>query len=314
MKPFTALFVLLLGSFTLVMPGACSENSSSSVSSLPTTGIQIDTVSVKKTSIKDTSALMKSTLKVDKDTVLRIPDRKNFVNISIKVPHDEPVGVILLLHGWNLPASDWCIKMKFCQKAFSNGYILIVPEFGKSTYQWENYPETLKSLRNYPTRRWMYDTMLVALQDIGLLMKGQNNFVCGISTGARGAAFFALELPEIFKGCAALSGDFDQTKLQPGEWINTSFYGSLEEFKDRWTGKDNIYNRAKEYAVPTYFGHGTLDKTCPSFHSTDFYNQLMKLTPEAGHVLNNPEAGHDYKYWDSETEPILKFFRNLQSD
>jgi pimeloyl-ACP methyl ester carboxylesterase len=264
------------------------------------------------TVVVDTLVKQLPSVMLKRDTVLTIADENRKVAITIQLPDSGVVkGCILLLHGWNLPALDWCTKMTFCKRATEMGYALVIPDFGKSTYQWQNYPETIEKLRPYPTRQWMYETMMPQLQSLGLLAKTGNNYVCGISTGARGAAFFALEHPDVFRACAALSGDFDQTKLQPGEYINTNVYGPLEKFRDRWTGDDNIFNRAAEYTVPTYLGHGKSDKVCPPFHSLEFAAELKRVHPELQVVVSNPQAAHDYAFWESETEPVLQFFQKF---
>jgi dipeptidyl aminopeptidase/acylaminoacyl peptidase len=242
------------------------------------------------------------------DTTLTLSYNNNSVNLLVRFPATEQIrGEILLLHGYNLPTDDWCTKMSFCQKALNLGYVIIMPDFSKTTYHWETYPETNQMLLKYPTRQWMYNHFMEALKLHGFF-KSNNVFVAGISTGARGAALFALEMPSLFVACAALSGDFDQTKLQPGEWINTNYYGALEKHKDRWQGRDNIFNRANEYKVPTYLGHGKLDKVCPVFHSEEFYAELKKQQPSLDVVLSTPNAAHDYPFWESQTDAVLEFF------
>lgn len=266
-----------------------------------------------ETSLDSTAKQKEDTpaMKVAKDTLLYINDRDIPVLFDIRVPQNEVNGCILLLHGWNFPQDDWCTKMTFCDKALSKGFVLIMPSFGKTTYQWELYPETIEKYRSYPSRQWMYDTALMELQSLGLLLPGQNNFVAGISTGGRGAAFFALEHPDVFRAAAPLSGDFDQTKLPPGEPINTGFYGSMNAFEERWTGRDNIYNRAAEYTVPTWFGHGTQDKVCATFHSTEFAERLTELHPDLVVEVDTPALGHDYVFWEDQTDKILSFFERF---
>lgn len=55
-------------------------------------------------------------------------DTEIFVNgrkVIIKISSDaEKKGSILVLHGWNLPAGDWCTKTTLCEKAAGHGYFL----------------------------------------------------------------------------------------------------------------------------------------------------------------------------------------------
>lgn len=243
------------------------------------------------------------------DTVFTLRFQGNPVRIIINYPEQTVKGNLLLLHGWNLPANEWCEKTTLCQKALDSGFVLIIPDFGKTTYHYQQYPETIFKYRKYPTRKWMYDTAFVHLQNtFGLLVKGENNFVAGLSTGGRGAALFALEHPEIFKACAALSADFDQTKISD-EPINNGYYGSYKKFPNRWEGRENIYNSASEWQVPLFLAHGESDSICPYQQSAEFYYRLKTGYPQLNVVFfHEKKAGHTYSFWEKSTDKIISFF------
>lgn len=246
-----------------------------------------------------------------KDTLFYLKRNLDSISVEIRVPNTIK-GSLLLLHGWNLPSTDFCNKTKLCQKALDSGYVLIIPNFGKSTYQWENYPQTIKRFLKYPTRKWMMDTFIVHLQkEFNLLKENDRNFVYGVSTGGRGAALIALENPKIFKATACLSADFDQSQLK-GEPINTGYYGSLEKFNERWTGRDNIHNRASEFKSGIYLGHGVIDKVCPVSQTVNFDLEVRKVNPNLKVETHIDSTGaHDYPYWDSNTDAILDFFSHF---
>jgi len=243
-----------------------------------------------------------------KDTLFTLHFMGNPVNISIKYPVDTIRGNLLLLHGWNLPANEWCEKTTVCKKALDSGFVLIIPDFGKTTYHYEQYPETILKYRKYPTRKWMYDTLFTHLQNhFGLLIKGEKNFVAGLSTGGRGAALFALEHPGIFKACAALSADFDQTKI-PDEPINNGYYGSFKKFPDRWAGRDNIFNRISEFKVPVFLAHGKKDAVCPFSQTQNFYLRLEKAGDTNAEFFTTKTDGHNYVFWEKATDKMISFF------
>lgn len=248
-----------------------------------------------------------------KDTTLSLSYNEYSCEIVIKaVPNQLASKNILLLHGWNLPHTEWCEKTALCQMAIDSGYNVIMPNFGKSTYQWEVYPETIDKYRPYPTRKWMYQTFLAYCKDsLGLLKQDQYNAVVGLSTGGRGSALFALEHPDVFDACVSLSADFDQTKISD-EPINNGFYGAYKSHPDRWEGKDNIYNRAEEWKVPIYLGHGSLDQMCPTEQTHNFHAKLQELGFEDVE-LSIMNKGHDYDYWDAETENIVEFLEKYWS-
>ncbi|MGD0711454.1 MAG: prolyl oligopeptidase family serine peptidase [Bacteroidales bacterium] len=238
------------------------------------------------------------------DTLLVVDNHK----VIIKVCPHRRKGTFLVLHGWNLSADDWCTKTSLCSKVLEKGYDIVMPDMGKSVYQEHNYPETYPEWRVYPTRKWLSDTLVPMLQkDYSLLLETENDYIVGLSTGARGVALMLLDFPSLFKGAAAFSGDYDQTKIQD-DYLVTGYYGPYETFKDRWLRQDNPLTRIKEYKTPIYLGHGKLDQIVPPEQTIMFYDSLKKYHPGLKIKLNMPDAQHDYYYWDSEVDNFLKFF------
>ena len=234
------------------------------------------------------------------------------VDISQPADSQKIKGNILILQGWNFPKDDWCKKSSLCKKALAKGYRLIMPEMGKSTYSSQLYPETLAEWRKYPTRTWLTDTLIPILQEkYCVLVPKETNFVMGLSTGARGAGLVVLNLPDLFKAAAALSGDYDQRKI-PNERIMTGFYGSYYQFPQRWAGEDNMVVQIKKFKTPFYLGHGQKDYVCPPAQTRLFYDSLKANHPKLKIQLSMPEwAGHDYTYWDYEVDKLLEFFEGF---
>jgi S-formylglutathione hydrolase FrmB len=225
-------------------------------------------------------------------------------------------GNIIILQGYNFPKHDWCEKAPdLCRKATAEGYCLIMPEMGKSIYADSFYEQTAAIFRNYPLRTWLTDTVFTHLQKYhNLLLPGQNNYLLGLSTGAHGAVLIALDQPELFSAVAALSGDYDQSKI-PEDKLTELFYGSYSTQKERWETIDNPTSRIKEWKTPIYLGHGIKDEVVPADQTKLFYEELSKIFDQDKIKINLPEKmGHDYKYWGSETDAILDFFgSNLKS-
>jgi predicted esterase len=283
-------FALVIAGGWLLMSG-CSSGTSSEVSD-----------SLSKNDSLDTTII---TRKLKNDTVLMIDGRKVILKAGMTDAH---AGTILVLHGWNLPPEDWCTKTSLCEKATKLGYCLVLPDMGKSNYQKQTFPETRPDWAGTPKVTWLTDTVIPKLQkEYGLLLETEPNYVMGLSTGGRGVAIMVLEMPKLFKAAAALSGDFDQTKI-PNDKVIIGFYGPYEQFKDRWQTADNAVNRIKEFNTPFYIGHGTQDKVCPPQQSRIFYDSLVKNHPKLDVRFHNPVAAHDYPYWDSEVDSILHFF------
>lgn len=248
-----------------------------------------------------------------KDSTLILNFNEKEITIRLIYPEtSNPKGNIVLLHGYNLPADDWCNKTTFCKKALAAGFIIIQPEFGKTTYHAEVFPETQPRYLTCPTRKWIVDSAITFIQNkTQLLLENQNNFIAGISTGARGATLIAMDLPQLFKGCASLSGDFDQSKLST-DAIYIGYYGLYSRFKERWANVDNIYNSIEKLQTPIYLAHGKKDVTCPVSQTIVFYQRLIEVNPTLKVVYAIDENGeHNYAFWEKQSDPLLKFFISL---
>jgi pimeloyl-ACP methyl ester carboxylesterase len=241
------------------------------------------------------------------DSTFTIDFNSTPIEVIIKMPVVAFKGTIIVLPGWNFPNTGWCDSTELCSTALAKGYALVLPQMGKSIYCEKTYPETRKGWLQYPTRSWMKTTMIPSLQEnFNLLIAEQPNFVLGLSTGARGAALLALDLPEIFKGCAALSGDFDQTPF-PSDNLYIGYYGQMKQFPERWKKDDNVITHIDSMNVPMYIGHGAKDKVVDLKHSELLVNALkLAGKPHEFHV--DPNAGHTYTYWNSEVKNMLGFF------
>ncbi|NVK64267.1 MAG: prolyl oligopeptidase family serine peptidase [Flavobacteriales bacterium] len=243
------------------------------------------------------------------DTTVYYDFNQQAIEVLIQFPKNAAFkGTIIALPGWNYPNSDWCEKTTLCEKALSKGYAVILPEMGKSIYCDSVFPETRKDWLKYPTRAWMKEVMIPKLQtEFQLLDPSQNNFVMGLSTGARGAVLLALDLPELFAACGALSGDFDQTRYTKDKLYN-GYYGSFAEHTDRWLNNDNAITSIQELTIPVYIGHGEQDQIVPIAYSQQLYEALLNIGNTRSEFHVDSTAGHTYDYWDSEVDAVLDFF------
>ena len=256
---------------------------------------------------KDRLTLVDSVSKLV-DTVFRIQCKDSKIEVFYRTSQKHTsLGTILLLPGWNFPSDDWCTKMKFCNRATEAGYNLIMPQMGKSMYAMDYYKETRQDFLKYPTRRWMNDTMLPFFQEkFGMLLEGQNNYVCGISTGGRGAMLLALDHPKIFKKGISMSGDFDPLSMKNDHLLNL-YYGSYEKFKARWENNDNAFLRLHELTIPYLILHGEADRVVPPSQSSRFYEEARKRNMINVKCKMVKNAGHNYKFWTSQEQEVLNF-------
>lgn len=306
------LFSLIVALFGLTVILSCSEGMSESHEIMEEAEGDTGSASLEDLTSIETETVLPS---LQKDTIVFYDFNENQIEVIIKFPRDTVFkGTIVALPGWNYPNSGWCEETKLCEKALSLGYALILPEMGKSIYCDSVFPETRKDWLKYPTRLWVKETMIPNIQDeFQLLIPGQDNFVMGLSTGARGAVLLAMDLPEIFSACGAISGDFDQTRYTKDKLYN-GYYGPYSEFPDRWIGNDNAISSITKLIVPVYLAHGREDKIVPIDYSQQLFLALQEIGNEASVLNVNPTAGHTYEFWDSEVDAVLEYFSKYGSN
>ena len=215
---------------------------------------------------------------------------------------------ILMLPGWNFPRDDWYKKTNILKEAEENGFCLVFPEMGKAVYASRYFPETKRKVFIKPSLTWINENLMKHLQTVyGMFLKVQNNFIMGLSTGARGVALVSLTNQGLFKAGCALSGDYDQSAM-PKDRLMSAIYGNYEQHKDRWKKIDNPKSKSDQWAMPLYLGHGRKDKIVPFSQSKEFYKAIKKNDINIPIIFNAPETEHNYTYWAAEIRPSFIFF------
>jgi hypothetical protein len=231
------------------------------------------------------------------------------IAVDFRFPETAARGAILVLPGWNFSKSDVCEKSDFCSEALKQGYILILPEMLKSVYASSLFPETRADWRKYPQVGWVSDTLIPFCREkFGLLKDGGENFLYGISTGARGVALVAEKTGRLFRAGVALSGDYDQTTMT-SDRLMSGFYGAYDQFRERWEGDDNPGLHSDRLKIPLYIAHGIKDAIVPCQQSIAFSRKIIFEEPGMGHAFHLCDTcGHNYDFWNSETGEALRFF------
>lgn len=266
---------------------------------------------VKNTLVKtqDTPVEIETSIPVISDTTLTFTVGSFSSEVIVKMPSSTFKGTILALQGWNFSNTSWSDSSKLEELASKAGYVLILPDMGKSIYHKRNYPVTRKDWRKYPTRTWLVDTLIADLQqNYNLLLEGESNFVMGLSTGGRGAFILAQENPEIFTAGASLSGDYDQSAF-PNDNLYRGYFGTNPE---NWSDDENPISFANKWSVPMYVSHGKNDKVVDIEHMLQLKEIQQNQNPEVSFSFKQVNgAGHNYTFWASEVAPILQYFQGF---
>jgi S-formylglutathione hydrolase FrmB len=264
-----------------------------------------------KTEVKNEAAVKDALpevaqITIERDTNIVYDFEGESYEVMIKVPNQKPRGTILILQGWNFPNSSWCDSSSLCDKALEKGYVLVFPDMGKSIYQYNNTERTREDWQKQPTYFWLSTTVLLDLEsEFGLFDFDHNNFVIGLSTGGRGAMFVGQRAPLSFKAAASLSGDFDQRAF-PNDNLYLGFFGSDQS---KWDSNDNPIAEIDEFLCPMYIGHGMKDQIVSFEHFEHLQQMAEKKAPNWEVQFHADSIGrHDYAYWNSEVDAILRFF------
>ena len=231
-------------------------------------------------------------------------------NISVDVFQNDTLfkGDILVLPGWNFKRNIWCDSSNFCSLALKKGFRLILPEMGKSIYSSSFYPETRKDWKKYPKLSWVTDSLIPFMQKKYGVFVTKKNYILGLSTGARGVILIGINTDTLFTKGAALSGDYNQTKM-PNDNLITGYYGSYYKHRKRWEELDNPLRNSKSIKFDLYLGHGQNDKVVSFSQSVELYDSIKKNNKNINVILSTPnKKGHNFSYWRSEIDSILTFF------
>ncbi len=224
--------------------------------------------------------------------------------------HTKNRGLILLLPGWNLPVLDWKFKTKVCQRATELGYHVLLVDMGKSVYLDSVYNTCRADYATYPTRTWLWDSVLSPYKNTGFFIPESRTFVLGLSTGARGAALLGLEHGSEIKAVGCLSGDY-APNLDTTDLLFKNTLGPYWKYPYRWvSGSNNILQNISKWTIPVYMSHGLQDKMVSVQNSIAFKDSLV-FRPAIKAKFDIDLGQHDYQFWNDHGLKALAFFETL---
>ena len=227
--------------------------------------------------------------------------------VRIQTPADSIKGDLLLLPGWDFSNRKWCDSSDVCRTALAKGFRVVAPQMSRSIYAKKYFTETRADMAKHPTITWLDSTLGLLGKQFGCFKAGKN-YVLGLSTGGRGVALICEAKPGFFHAAAALSGDFDQSKM-PADNLSILVYGPYARFSNRWQTVDNPVHFADSMKTPIYLGHGLKDRVVPPSQTQQFAEVLKKKKPELPVILHlDTNAGHTFRYWRSELPAVWQFF------
>lgn len=224
--------------------------------------------------------------------------------------------VLWLLHGTFGDASDWVRKSNVELYAVERDLIVVMPSALNSNYSnWDEY------MMGYS----MYDYLIKEIMPIvygwfPASDKREDNFIAGLSMGARGCIKYAVNFPDKFAGAAALSQipvdlsgmteeDF-KGKNPFASRLRTAVInaGGLEKYL---ASPENTWDKVNELAgtgkLPKlFFACGTADMLYENYVSFKEHAKQIKLDAE---FLEIEGYKHEWRFWDQALEKSLDYFR-----
>lgn len=230
--------------------------------------------------------------------------------VRIQSPADSVKGDLLLLPGWDYNNRKWCDSSDVCRTALAKGFRVVAPQMSRSIYAKHYFPETRADMAKHPTLTWLDSSLDLLSQKFGCFKSGKN-YVLGLSTGGRGVVLICEAKPGFFHAAAALSGDFDQSKM-PADNLSILVYGPYARFTKRWQTADNPVFLVNSMKTPIYLGHGLRDRVVPSSQTQLFADALKIKKPDLPVILHlDAKAGHNFSYWRSELPAVWQFFERF---
>lgn len=212
--------------------------------------------------------------------------------------------LVIALHGWDHSAELFKSKSDLGALADKYGFVVAVPNMGKTIYETRFYPQTKGAWTTAPGTRWVGEVILPYLRaHFAVFDDRAHTAVIGYSTGGRGAVLLAEAYPQ-FAFAGSLSGTYELMTLNPteGEYkIHAIVYGSRDAFKERWQ-LDNCVapERLKKLSGTALFiAHGAKDASVNPDQLALLRQALKGSAIEVEYVVA-PEAGHDWNFWNSQ--------------
>lgn len=241
-----------------------------------------------------------------------LPDQERGASPREFYESGKKYPVLWLLHGTFGDYSDWIRKTMIEVYASERDLIVVMPSALNSNYA--NWPSAMTGFNMYD---YIFDELMPLVYNwFPASDKREDNFVAGLSMGARGTCVLALNHPEKFAAAAPLSGipnDLrDQKKAGGPMWDrmakSIANFDSEEEFLNSYQNTFKVLKDSLEKGVdlPRFlFGCGEDDFLYKSF--LDFKEKAEALNMNA-EFFSLPGYKHEWRFWDVGIQKALDFF------
>ncbi len=251
-------------------------------------------------------------LNTNTDVAIILPSIKQHYDPKEYYRSGKKYPVLWLLHGTLGCYNDYLRRTNIELYATENDLIVVMPSGGNSNYSnWNNMIPPFRVF-DYLTE----ELMPLIYGWFPASDKREDNYICGLSMGARGSSKYAFNHPDKFAGCACMSGvpsDIDWLLEDPDnpmaarEMITVREAGGIDAYRNSY---ENVWAKVEEVAKMAdppkfYFCCGTDDGVYPRYLHFKEYAQKIGLKA----TFDEREGyAHEWRFWELELQEILKFF------
>lgn len=226
--------------------------------------------------------------------------------------------VLWLLHGTFGDYSDWVRKTNIEMYAIERNLMVVMPSGLNSNY--DNWPNFMMGFQMFD---FLTEELMPLVQGwFPASAKREDNFIAGLSMGARGTIKYAVNHPELFAAAAMLSqAPDDFSKVRPEDLVGddpltqrlrttVENAGGLEQYvsscQNAWRIIDEMAADGKFSCLPRLlFCVGRQDKVYPRIQAFREHAQKIGLPAEFWEVDGYV---HEWRFWDLAIQHALDFF------
>ena len=213
---------------------------------------------------------------------------------------------LYLLHGLSDDQTIWMRRTSIERYAIERGIAVVMPNVGRSWYTDTAYGAAYFTFVTEELPR-VCRTYFKGISD-----RREDTLIAGLSMGGYGAIKAALRCPDVYGGCASLSGAFDISAARRlamlNEWQGIFDFGMADPSDLNGT-KHDVYalaekNSAENVPFPRmYIWCGESDGLLPA--NRRFHELLERL--QVSHCYEESEGNHSWKWWDLHIQTALDY-------
>ncbi len=248
-------------------------------------------------------------LEINTDVNIFVPDLERGEDWAEHFNSGKKYPVLWLLHGTWGGYTDFIRRTNIDLYAKERDIIVVMPNGLNTEYSnWDGF-----NLRYHMFDHLTKELMPMIWGMFPASNKREDNFICGLSMGAKGAFQYAINYPELFSGCACMSGTptnikkkYEEGTLSDRTLFRIKTVGGIDKFLGTY---EDLWAKAKE----------SVGKNLPDFYiccgTEDFlyedYLAFKDYAKEIGFEATFEELdgyGHEWRFWDLQLEKILDYF------